>query len=57
MLAVVKMLEEDNKRIREEGVKEGMRRIISYMLKSKIDINEIKELTGLTIEEIEQIKK
>ena len=57
MLAVVKMLEEDNKKIREEGVKEGMRRIISYMLKSKIDINEIKELTGLTIEEIEQIKK
>ena len=39
----------------EEGMEMGMEKIISNMLKNKMSITEIAEITGLTIAKIEQI--
>lgn len=41
---------------REEGIKEGAIKIAKNMLKKGIDIDTIIEVTGLTKEEIEEIK-
>lgn len=61
MLAVVEMLRQDEKRIREEGIKEGVKEgisnIIINMLQKGMKVDEIKELTGLTKKEIEQVNK
>lgn len=43
--------------LRKEGKKEGKLEVAKKMLQANIDTEQIVELTGLTIEEIEKIKK
>ena len=53
--------EEGHKEGKEEGLKEGAKKnsfdIAKRMLKKKIDIETISELTGLTAEEVSRLKK
>lgn len=41
----------------KQGLKEGVSSIIKNMLQKGIEVNEIKELTGVSKKEIEQIKQ
>lgn len=56
MLAVVEMLKEDSKRLREEGIKEGVERIIRTMIEEGATIEELKKLTKISKKELEKIK-
>ncbi len=64
MLACVEMIREENKKIREEGIKEGKtqgiaqerRSIISVMLKKGMSLEEIREITKATKKEIEEAR-
>ena len=49
-------LEEGKKEGLEEGKKEGKKDIARKMLKRNMSIEDIKELTGLTHEELEKLK-
>ena len=49
-------LEEGKKEGLEEGKKEGKKDIARKMLKRNMSIEDIKELTGLTLEELEKLK-
>lgn len=61
MLAVLEMIEEDNKRILKKGINKGKKlgRIedAKNMLKENLPINLICKITGMTEKEIEKIKK
>lgn len=61
MLAVVEMVREENRMIRqagkEEGRKETIFKVISNMLQKGMNVEEIKEITGVTKREIQQVKK
>lgn len=61
MLACVEMIREENKRIRREGIKEGIREgrktIISNMIEKGMSLKEIQEITKATKKEIEKIEK
>ena len=56
MLQVTRMLNRELKLRHNEGVKEGLLRVAKNLLKKNVDISEIKELTGLSEEEIQKIK-
>lgn len=64
MLQVTRMLNNElrlkHNEGRREGIKKGKRegiiKVVKNLLKKKVDISEIKELTGLTEEEIKNIK-
>ena len=56
MLQVTRMLNRELKLRHNEGVKEGLLRVAKKLLKKNVDISEIKELTGLSEEEIQKIK-
>ena len=51
MLAAEQMVIDENKRIRAEGRKEGIITTAKNMLKKKIDMNIIEEVTGLKREQ------
>ena len=51
MLAAEQMVIDENKRIRAEGRTEGIITTAKNMLKKKIDINIIEEVTGLKREQ------
>lgn len=51
------LVKSESRRIdREEGIQEGIEQTIKKMLEKKLDKNLISEITGKSIEEIEQIK-
>lgn len=56
MLQVTRMLNRELKLRHNEGFKEGLLRVAKNLLKKNVDISEIKELTGLSEEEIQKIK-
>ena len=64
MLAVLDMIERENKMLIKKGERrgkiigfeEGKRKIAEKMLKEKVDKNFISKMTGLSIEEIEKLK-
>lgn len=61
MLAVLEMIEKDNKRILKKGIAQGRKEskieYIKNMLKENLPINLICKITGMTEKEIEKIKK
>ena len=50
-------MQEGKRKGKREGIKETIRNIVNNMLQKGIEEDEIKELTGATKGEIEQIKK
>ena len=56
MLAVLDMIEKDDKRIFIRGKKEGKKEMIKAMLNENIPINVIEKITKLTKKEIENLK-
>ena len=64
MLQVTRMLNnelrmkhnEGRRKGRKEGIKEGILKVAKNLLEKKVDISEVKELTGLTEEEIKKIR-
>ena len=56
MLQVTRMLNNELRLKHKEGIREGILKVARNLLKKKADISEIKELTGLTEEEIMNIK-
>ena len=56
MLQVTRMLNNELRLKHKEGIREGILKVARNLLKKKVDISEIKELTGLTEEEIMNIK-
>ena len=58
MEEAIEMIEADAiKRGLQKGLQEGIRTIISNMLKKGISVDEIEELTGISKRKIEAIKK
>ena len=61
MLAVLEMIDEENKRIFRNGKKEGRREAklenAKKMLEEKIPIKTIIKITGFTKEELEKLRK
>lgn len=65
MLAVIEMIREENRMIRDAGRKagiiagreEGRKEIISNMLKNGMKEEEIIKITGISKKELEQVKK
>lgn len=59
MLACIEIIREENKRIRKEGMKEGMRKeklkIIAEMKKNNMEMELIEKIVGLKIDEIEKM--
>ena len=55
MLRVEKMIIAENRRIRKEGIKEGMCKVVKEMKKQGLEIKLIKEITGFSEEEISKI--
>lgn len=56
MLAVLEMVEEENKMLIERGRKAEKAEIAKRMLKENTEIKFIEKITGLKIKEIEKIK-
>ena len=56
MIAVVEMLREENKRREEKGRKAGLKTVASNMLHKGMEIDEIKDITGLSKKEILELK-
>ena len=50
-------LQQGKRKGKKEGIRETIRNIVNNMLQKGIEVDEIKELTGATKKEIEQIKK
>ena len=57
MMAVFEMIDRENKMYINKGRKESVIQIVKNMLKKKLSINTISEVTGLSQEEIEKIAK
>ena len=61
MLAVLDMIEEENKMLlargRRAGIKEAKKEDARKMLQKKLPIEMIIEITGLTKEQLEKLKK
>ena len=57
MMAVFEMIDKENQMYINKGRKESVIQIVKNMLKKKLSINTISEVTGLSQEEIEKIAK
>ncbi len=57
MLAVLEMIDEENKRIFRNGKKEGKLETAKKMLKEDVSIEFIMKVTELSKEEINKLKK
>lgn len=56
MLAVLDMVEEENKMLIAKGMKKEQEKIVKKMLEEKVEIAFIEKITGLKAEKIEKIK-
>lgn len=56
MLNCIRMIEEENKKLIKRGRKEGIKEMIKKMIETDIDIEKIKQITGMSREEILKIK-
>ena len=56
MMAVFETIQQDNKRIYRRGKKEGLIEVAKKLLKRNNSKEEVAEITGLKIEEIEKLK-
>lgn len=57
VLAVLDMIDRENRRIRKEGIKEGKIEVARELLKKKMSFEYIEEVTGLSRSVIEKLKK
>ena len=55
-LAVCDMLARENKKIEKRGLRNGIIQVATNMLKAKMDFSTIKNVTGLTDEELAKLK-
>ena len=56
MLAILDMIDEENRRIRREAKKERNKEILQVMIKNNYTIEQIMQVTGLSKREIEKYK-